>query len=377
MKRAATVWADHGLTEVVARTARRIAAREPACRTEEATKHALVLPVLEEVLGWNPRDPREVVPEFGAAFEGRRPDRCDYGLLVGGRPMVLVEAKAAGTRLPPARGQLQGYFAAAAQKGAGCRTAILTNGTEWEFYADLKDRNRLDAEPCFRFDFRDYRTQDVRDLRIAHREHAGTRAGLARMEALQDAGEVRRWLERQARCPDAAFVSFLAGQTGSGSRRAARRANVETELKAALAERPGKTQETEPRQLTLVPPGPGRRLNGSRNGSLTVRLDEYRWSTAERGWTGTRVMCAVLGLLWKNRAGREAIEAAARNERGLRAAAEDFGKSRRPVQTGSGGPWFPGNASHAERVRILSAVRCEMPGWRRMECGIEQRRTGN
>ena len=70
-------------------------------QTEEATKTALVMPFVR-VLGYNtedPEDPREVVPEFIAYVGDRKGEKVDYAIMKDGKPVLLIECKAAGTAL--------------------------------------------------------------------------------------------------------------------------------------------------------------------------------------------------------------------------------------------------------------------------------------
>jgi hypothetical protein len=94
---------------------------------EEATKQALVLPVLEW-LGWNVRNIREVAPEF-AMEDGR----VDYCLQIDRKPRVFVEAKAVDRDLQEHQKQLLGY-----SFSRGVELAVLTNGFSWWLYLPLE-----------------------------------------------------------------------------------------------------------------------------------------------------------------------------------------------------------------------------------------------
>ena len=137
---------DTTLTDRVRRMAEVIIARAPHCRTEEATKMSLIVPTLQDVLGYDCHDPQQVIPEFIADFGTKKGEKVDYALMGDGKPIVLVEAKPVGTPLDSATSQLHRYFSTT---DGSCRTAILTNGTRWQFYGDLVDRNKLDRKPCF------------------------------------------------------------------------------------------------------------------------------------------------------------------------------------------------------------------------------------
>ena len=78
--------------------AARIKKRIPKIDTEEATKHSLVLPVLQQVLGYNVFDPHDVKPEYVADIGARKGEKCDYAILQNEEPVILVECKMVGAR---------------------------------------------------------------------------------------------------------------------------------------------------------------------------------------------------------------------------------------------------------------------------------------
>jgi hypothetical protein len=63
------------------------------CTTEETTKQALILPLLN-ILDFSPFDPQKVRAEYGANFPGAKAsERVDYALFSGGAPVMFIEAK--------------------------------------------------------------------------------------------------------------------------------------------------------------------------------------------------------------------------------------------------------------------------------------------
>lgn len=60
------------------------------CTTEETTKQALILPLLD-ILGFSPFDPTKVKAEHSADFPGAKSgERVDYALFCNGTPVMLV-----------------------------------------------------------------------------------------------------------------------------------------------------------------------------------------------------------------------------------------------------------------------------------------------
>lgn len=126
-----------------------IASRVPVVRGrgEEATKQALVLPMLD-ALGFDIWNPLEVCPEYDADFatrKGSQKERVDLAVLLDGSPRVFVEVKSIDTALDGNEGQLARYFNASPTVSL----AVITNGVEYRFYTDTGEPNLMDAQPFY------------------------------------------------------------------------------------------------------------------------------------------------------------------------------------------------------------------------------------
>lgn len=116
-----------------------------AGRGEEATKQALVLPLID-ALGYDIWLPSEVSPEYDADFairKGSQKEKVDLAVLLGGKPRIFFEVKAAGTPLDAHHGQLSRYFNAVPDVSLG----VLTNGVEYRFFTDTGEPNLMDQRP--------------------------------------------------------------------------------------------------------------------------------------------------------------------------------------------------------------------------------------
>lgn len=128
-----------------------IQARVPMVRGrgEEATKQALVLPMLE-ALGYDIWNPTEVCPEFEADFavkkQGQK-EKVDLGIALGGEPRIFIEVKAVDEGLDGHQGQLARYFNGVTTVSLG----VLTNGVEYRFFTDTGEPNILDSTPFYVF----------------------------------------------------------------------------------------------------------------------------------------------------------------------------------------------------------------------------------
>ena len=131
-------------------------------KTEAGAKLQLVLPVIRDILGFNPDNPNEVVPEHTADVGMKSGEKVDYALFGEGHQCaILVECKNVGSDLTAAHGQLFRYFGATA-----FRFGASTNGEEWRFHADLDSPNVMDSEPFLVFKLGDGNEVDASDIEV-------------------------------------------------------------------------------------------------------------------------------------------------------------------------------------------------------------------
>lgn len=128
------------------------------CTTEETTKQALILPLLD-MLGFSPYDPTRVKAEYGADFPGvKASERVDYALFSSGLPVMFIEAKAYAQDLTNHCPQLSRYYNATPE----VTVAAITNGREWRFFTDLDNKNIMDRHPFMTIYF-DAPREDIAD----------------------------------------------------------------------------------------------------------------------------------------------------------------------------------------------------------------------
>lgn len=145
------------MLEKIRKTVEQIMERIPAVkgRGEEATKQALIYPMLE-ALGYNIWLPTEVCPEFEADFaikKNGQKEKVDIAILQNEVPQIFIEIKSVETNLEGHEGQLARYYNSAPTVTLG----ILTNGIEWRFFTDTITTNVMDNQPFHiaRFDSAD------------------------------------------------------------------------------------------------------------------------------------------------------------------------------------------------------------------------------
>ena len=140
--------------------AAKIATTRSMIQTEEATKNAMVMPLIR-VLGYDVFDPQEVTPELVADVGMKKGEKVDYAILKNGDPIMLFECKKAGADLSISHAsQLFRYFHV-----TKARFGVLTNGLVYKFFTDLEQTNKMDEKPFFEFDMLDFKDRDVEELK--------------------------------------------------------------------------------------------------------------------------------------------------------------------------------------------------------------------
>jgi len=128
-------------------------------QTEEATKHAFVLPFLK-ALGYDVFDSNEVIPEFVADVGVKRREKVDYAIKKDDQVIMIVECKACTVQLGKKQiSQLARYFT-----WTDAIVGVLTNGVTYRFYADLINPNKLDPTPFFEFSMLNIKQADIIEL---------------------------------------------------------------------------------------------------------------------------------------------------------------------------------------------------------------------
>jgi hypothetical protein len=122
--------------------ARTVVERAGRAQSEEATKQFLILPFLQ-LLGYDPLNPDEVIPEADASFSDKFKNRVDYAISKEGVPVIAIEAKKVGSLATANRGELKGYYNAVPTVKLG----ILTDGLVYQLYSDTDQENLMDDEP--------------------------------------------------------------------------------------------------------------------------------------------------------------------------------------------------------------------------------------
>ena len=202
------------LFERVRDFSRKAAERAPQVKTEEATKAALVMPFLREVMGYNVNDPAEVEPEFDADFGTRKGEKVDYAILKDGKPIILIECKKYGAPLAyQEASQLFRYFST-----TDAQFGILTDGATYQFFTDLDRPNTLDAKPFLEIDLLDSVSIPIEELHKFVKSEFDADEIRATASDLKYTNDVKRLLAEEWVPPSPEFVKFLMGRVYSGQK---------------------------------------------------------------------------------------------------------------------------------------------------------------
>lgn len=180
------------------------------CTTEETTKQALILPLLD-ILGFSPYDPTKVKAEYSADFPGvKATERVDYALFSAGIPVLFIEAKAHSQELTNHCPQLSRYYNATPEVAV----AAITNGREWRFFTDLVNRNIMDRDPFLVVDFESGAADIADNLQRFHHDRLEPDALRALAEETIYLTSCREAIASALQDCDLDFVRYIATRAG-------------------------------------------------------------------------------------------------------------------------------------------------------------------
>jgi hypothetical protein len=204
-----------GFIEDIAKVSEQVRKKADHVVGEQATKMALIVPFFS-ALGYDVFDPTEVMPEYIADFatKGRGLlKKVDYALAINGTIVMLVEAKARGQKAETHDGQIRYYFNGLVTT----RVGVVTNGIEYRFFTDLRDRNVMDEEPFFTFNVLDYDSKELDNLKFFHRDNFDTSAISRQAEDMVYVKGMTQLIGGFLRSPSKEFMRFLLKEIGDVS----------------------------------------------------------------------------------------------------------------------------------------------------------------
>jgi predicted type IV restriction endonuclease len=202
-----------GFTEDIAKLSEKIRNKADQVIGEEATKMALIVPFINS-LGYDVYDPSEIMPEYVADFAKKKAgqfEKVDYAIAINGTIVMLVEAKARGAKVEAHDGQLSRYFNGLLTT----KVAVVTNGIEYRFFTDLRDKNVMDKEPFFTFNILEYDTKDIDNLKLFHRDNFDVTYINKYAEEMVYVKGMTQLVGHLLRSPSDEFVRFLVAELGT------------------------------------------------------------------------------------------------------------------------------------------------------------------
>nr|VFJ62260.1 MAG: hypothetical protein BECKFW1821C_GA0114237_100216 [Candidatus Kentron sp. FW] len=164
------------------------------------------------VLGYDVFNPLEVIPEFTADIGIKKGEKVDYAIKKDGKVIMLVECKRAGDILDSEHAlQLARYFSVTES-----RFGVLTNGMQYQFYADLEEPNRMDSRPFFEFNLMDFDEHHVKELKKFMKSAFSLEDILATANTLKYTRAIKRILEDELKEPSEDFVRFFVSHVYDG-----------------------------------------------------------------------------------------------------------------------------------------------------------------
>lgn len=167
----------------------------------DVAKTSLVLPYFQS-LGYDIFNPKEFISGYGNANA-----KCDYAIIAGGITTAIIIVVPYGSNMDTE--QLSELFTAYSPK-----TAIITNGVEYRYYADTDMPGSMDAKPFFIMNLADFSESDISTLsKFQKLEFDNTTAQKLKYKTL-----VRNYLMTQFDFADDDFIRFLLETVDHGKK---------------------------------------------------------------------------------------------------------------------------------------------------------------
>lgn len=178
--------------------------------TEEATKNALILPLLKS-LGYDVFNPLEVMPEFICDIGTKKGEKIDYAIMNNNEPILLIECKHWNQELTLHDNQLLRYFHVSKAK-----FGLLTNGIIYRFYTDLETPNKMDEKPFLEINLLDLKSHHIDELKKFHKTYFNIDSILSSASELKYTSQLKAVLSKEFANPSPEFVKLLSKQIYEG-----------------------------------------------------------------------------------------------------------------------------------------------------------------
>jgi hypothetical protein len=184
----------------------RVVGLKDQIKTEEATKNAFVMPFIQ-ILGYDIFNPTEVVPEHICDIGTKKGEKVDYVIRKNDEPILIFECKHWKENADAHNSQLHRYYHV-----SKARFGVLTNGTVYNFYADLENPNIMDEKPFLTIDIEDLKDSSIKILESFTKSEYNLENILDSAEALKYIKAIRKEFEKEIETPSDEIVKLLVNR---------------------------------------------------------------------------------------------------------------------------------------------------------------------
>ena len=180
--------------------------------TEETTKTALILPFLNEVMGYDTTNPAEVKAEYTADLGAKRGEKIDLAILNEGEEIIMIECKSANSELSTDHlSQLYRYF-----NITDSELGILTNGVIYQIFTDSIKPGQMDKSPFLEINLLDLSDRNINELKKFTKENFDISKIKSKVDDLKFAHDIHKILSSEIDSPSDEFVKVIAKQAYDG-----------------------------------------------------------------------------------------------------------------------------------------------------------------
>lgn len=192
--------------------ARKLRTSRDNIATEEATKTALVMPFIQNALGFDVFSLQDVIPEFVADVGLKKGEKVDFAILSESEVVILIECKKLNEPLSLENAsQLYRYF-----NVTSARIGVLTNGNEYQFYTDLDEPNKMDSRPFITLSINDIDGTLVPELEKLTKSQFDLQSVLTAAEELKYVSAAKRVFAAEAKEVSRDMAGLVLGHIYNG-----------------------------------------------------------------------------------------------------------------------------------------------------------------
>ncbi|MCX2472713.1 type I restriction endonuclease [Pedobacter sp. MC2016-05] len=184
----------------------RVVGLKDQINTEEATKNAFVMPFIQ-ILGYDIFNPTEVIPEHICDIGTKKGEKVDYVIRKNNEPILIFECKHWKENADAHNSQLHRYYHV-----SKARFGVLTNGTVYNFYADLEKPNIMDEKPFLTIDIEDLKDNAIKILESFTKNEYNLETILDSAEGFKYIKAIRKEFEKEIENPSDELIKLLVSR---------------------------------------------------------------------------------------------------------------------------------------------------------------------